>query len=521
MHEGLIQLQIALHPFRQRIRLLLIERYACWGAAIAGLLALFLIILDHLTRWYITSEGLLGLALLGAMIGAVMALVRPLSPMAVAATIEQRHNLKERASTTLALHADAHADPAFRDAITADALTALGDITPRALFAPQWARRHALAGGAWMVAIILFLLPVIPWFQSPAAEVERLAMREAGKTLQEQAKQMRQDPQMEHNNTAKQVIRNMQKLGVELEKQRLPRREAMVRMHQLEEQLTKLDQSLAKQEREAVKPAADAARKAAEAAKQAAAKNGKTAAQAKARAQQLEKVASSLQAGDMPSAMAELQQLGEDLQTAELTPEEQQSLAKALQQMAKAAPKTSAANQAKQLQQAANALSKCNKPGQCKGGQCMAKLGKPGNCNGRKCAGRKAAVANARAGMSGNCKNGGMCNNPGGTPGTGRGTGPGMVNTANRPTPREPGAGFDAMRQQAQLDKNAPIYAIDTKGAPDAADRTKVPYYEVYPAYKKSAEHAMRSEDIPLAERQRVKDYFDALDPASQGARGE
>jgi len=58
--------------------------------------------------------------------------------------------------------------------------------------------------------------------------------------------------------------------------------------------------------------------------------------------------------------------------------------------------------------------------------------------------------------------------------------------------------------------------SIDTHGVPGQSDRTHVPYYEVYTDYRKSAEHAMDSEQIPPGARQRVKDYFEALDPKKQ-----
>lgn len=531
MHDGLIQLHTRLHPFRQRIRLLLAERYACWGVAVTGGVAMLLVLIDLLTVWYVTPAALLGLVALGVLAGVVAALVRPLPPMAIAATVEQRRNLKERASTALALHGDPHADAAFRDAITADALTALEPLTPRELFPLRLTRRHLIATGAWVVVVALLLVPALPWFKSPQQQAERLALREAGKILQQQAKQMQQDPQVQQDKTAKQVARNMQKLGIELEKQRIPRREALMRMHKLEEELAKLEHDLAAKEQAALKPAAAAARKAAEVAKQQgkSAKSAKAAAEAKARQQRLEQIAANLEAGNLPAAMDELQQLGEELQQAELSDAERKALAEALEKLAQAAPTTTAASQASTLKQAAKSMSQHSKPGQCKSGQCLAKLSsgkcKSGNCSGN----AKNAVASARKGMSGQGQGQGQGQaqgqgqgqgqgqsmSSGGMPGGSPGGGPGMINQSDRPSERLNGVGVDPQRQQAAMNSDAQAYAIDVRGAPDQLDRTNVPYYEVYSDYRKSAEQAIRTEEIPLTERQRVKDYFDALDPAS------
>lgn len=53
--------------------------------------------------------------------------------------------------------------------------------------------------------------------------------------------------------------------------------------------------------------------------------------------------------------------------------------------------------------------------------------------------------------------------------------------------------------------------AGETKGAPDAAGPSSVPYYEVYSDYKKSAEKALTKEEVPPAYRKPVKDYFESL----------
>ncbi len=57
-------------------------------------------------------------------------------------------------------------------------------------------------------------------------------------------------------------------------------------------------------------------------------------------------------------------------------------------------------------------------------------------------------------------------------------------------------------------------YSIDVRGGPDSTTQTNVPYYDVYQDYRRSAEQAVGGEQYPPDERRRVKDYFDALDPA-------
>jgi hypothetical protein len=51
----------------------------------------------------------------------------------------------------------------------------------------------------------------------------------------------------------------------------------------------------------------------------------------------------------------------------------------------------------------------------------------------------------------------------------------------------------------------------ETKGAPDDAGPSSVPYYEVLPDYQKAKEKALAKEEVPPAYRKRVTDYFDSL----------
>ena len=57
------------------------------------------------------------------------------------------------------------------------------------------------------------------------------------------------------------------------------------------------------------------------------------------------------------------------------------------------------------------------------------------------------------------------------------------------------------------------------KGEPKNGQSSKVPYYDYYTEYHDTAENAMNNEEIPPVERQKVKSYFDALDPGSTSAK--
>lgn len=67
-------------------------------------------------------------------------------------------------------------------------------------------------------------------------------------------------------------------------------------------------------------------------------------------------------------------------------------------------------------------------------------------------------------------------------------------------------------KSSTKVGKEGIIFSAgETKGAPDKAGASSVPYYEVYSDYKKSAEKALSKEEVPPAYRKPVKDYFESL----------
>lgn len=53
-------------------------------------------------------------------------------------------------------------------------------------------------------------------------------------------------------------------------------------------------------------------------------------------------------------------------------------------------------------------------------------------------------------------------------------------------------------------------------GAPDAPGDAKVPYYRVYSDYSKAAEDALGRDEVPGPYRDRVKTYFESLNPGGK-----
>jgi len=68
-----------------------------------------------------------------------------------------------------------------------------------------------------------------------------------------------------------------------------------------------------------------------------------------------------------------------------------------------------------------------------------------------------------------------------------------------------------SVKAPSQIGEKGAVTRLEVEGAPDPNATSNVPYYDIYPEYRKAAEKALSREDIPVSERKRVRDYFDAL----------
>ena len=96
----------------------------------------------------------------------------------------------------------------------------------------------------------------------------------------------------------------------------------------------------------------------------------------------------------------------------------------------------------------------------------------------------------------------------------GVGSGPGAVNMQNPGQPLNPG--LYGTRENTRIDPSKASVSIDTnlRGDPNRHEQSSVPYYDVYPEYRNRAESAVNSDQVPVSEKRRVKEYFGALDPS-------
>jgi hypothetical protein len=530
--------QSSFGAFRQRILRLFTERMICWGVACAAGVGVMLVGADLLTIWYVTPEGLAALALAGGIGGALVARWRRPGDPAIARTIERAAPLQDRVSMAVEVPAQA-VEPELGALITEDAAAHLGALSPETLFPRRVTRPLTLALAGWGLVAVLCLVPELVGRLSPEKRQERAAERRAGETLQLVAHKLSTGPTAAKDPQRRVAVRKLKKLGAEMVRHRLPRKEAMKRLNAVRAELAKaqeaLPQELSEPERRQLaqelgallknRPAAETA--AAQQAREALAAGkpitelSQAARDALAREGHLQRATEASAGGNLPQAARELSAAG--VSAEELSAFAQTHLSAAELQAAQSGLEATL----QQMNGEAAACPTCGDPtgacaqaGQCQGGQSQANAGNSGQTGQPSGAGGQGHQPGAGT------QPGNQAGGQSGTPGSGQHTAQGTTPGTGGPEGEGPGAGHmgDAHarvpatlrreRTASAMDRGRSLVIMGNGPRGEGMTTTSaVPYYEVYLEYQKRAEHAFADERIPADDRQRVKAYFDALNP--------
>jgi len=532
-------LQRRLTPLRRRARLLVAERWALLGGMAGVGVGLVLVGLDHFALLAVAWLHLGAVVLLGMGAGWLLGFLRPPTVFQVARAAEHRLALKERLSSAVSLAGLAPEQPLVA-VLVDDAARHLGQMRPSRLFPRRCGRRGQAFLGMLVLLAAAVVLPQLPCLQSPATRQERAQLRRQGArlvTLAQSVRPHRLPP--DARKLVQQITLNMQRLGKDMQRGRLSRKQALLRLHRLEKQVQQARQQLSPSAARSPETAASQLRAAqARLTEQRLAqrdqvlaklglKEGKlpagtrqlTPEQAKALsrlaqslsrspsqqlldipADLLSTLAELMAKGDMQEALKILNRLARKMQDRgtleKLTPEEMKRLAQELRELAQALRGTDLDQLAKELLELAQALERGDLK-VCEGcGGRLLGLGLGGRCAG----------LSALAGL--------------GYIGPDQGTGVYRNlphNIYRGPATRIATKHYDT-QIPGQIGPRGGAYSSSeqTLGAPDATSKSQVPYYQVYSGYARAAESALDREEVPGPYRERVRTYFQSLQPESR-----
>ncbi|MCS6778020.1 MAG: hypothetical protein RMJ43_10865 [Chloroherpetonaceae bacterium] len=526
----------------RRIRIQIFLNHTAPVLCITVAVALLAIAMDTLglpmLPWPILAGIVLVIGLSGA---AIAALVRPLPPLQVARIVEHRAGLQERLSSALAFTGHATRQAAlFYAAQRADAER----------HAAQLNLRHVLPLSLpkifWPGALSLLLLSLTtplqrhPFFQSPQQKQEAVEVRQQGTTLLRLADATEQQASRAHLARARRAAQETRRLGASMRRNQLSRKEALVRMRALTEQIARAHRQAAQQaSSRSLERAADTFRKSLE----------QTQAEIRASRQQfsgsardlsdtLTQMHRALQAQNPQAMQQTMNHLADLMQTGRLAGAQQQMLQQALQALAGSLNNTGMPDAVRQLQ----ALARQLRPPQDLSpetqtllasqmrqiGQCMGRCPNPGTAQAEAAALKQlldgVAMSRMQLGMgvarsapdrstelvAQQARRG--VGSSSARPGRGHGIGSGSTQTAGQPQQERSSRTGPLARISGKRSGIAPDLQVVTSGTSGDA-RARIPYYQAYLSSRQSAEAVMDREAIPAAYREQVRAYFESIRP--------
>lgn len=350
-HEQVLHSKVG--ALRTRIRLLLAQQGMCIGLTYAALSGLALVAATRLQWWTDAVDYLWALLLMGAITGLLIGWSRRITSLVAAQIADERAGLKERLSTAVELSAFAERSEVAHAQI-ADA--AQHAETLKASQVIRWSpppqlKWLALAGIVLAGAVFL---PDLPVFQSTQEKLDREAMRAQGEKIQRVAKAIEQQAKKkkgedENQAIVRRIAHNMKQLGKDQEKNRISKKQAMLKLNELAKQLKESEEKMGPKAQKTLDTVAAELQQAAQSQLD---RNNPEAAKA------LKKMAESLGKRDFDAAKRQLEELARKMQAGQMSREEMENAADMLRQMAEAAQGSNLDQASKEMKEAAKHLSK-------------------------------------------------------------------------------------------------------------------------------------------------------------------
>lgn len=275
-------------------------------------------------------------------------------------------------------------------ALVNDATNRAGQLDPRAVYPLKFGKAQKVLAGVVVVFIGSFFLPNLPYFLPKEDQMDaKKTLPETGKKLQAIAKEINDDKKIKETDESKKFAKKLQALGQRIERARMGKKEAMVEMAQLREQIAKAAKNPQKPFQSPQNPDAGLG-------------------QEQMQTDEGKKMQEQLKKGELEKAAKELEKLADKIEKNEMTQQERDKAAHDLQKAAEALRRQGGQqneDMARKLEEAAKAL---KQPNQGQNGQQnqdkknqQGQNGKDGQKNGQKNGQQDQQKQNGQQGQNG------------------------------------------------------------------------------------------------------------------------
>ena len=233
-------LELQIRTLRRRVRWLLVERGAFFGAAagsgLSAVIAALSCRFDVLINYGLWSA----VVAAGTAVGAIWGLVRPLDDLALAITTDRRANLRERLSTALVLNRKTVVTHSVLEetasAVIKDAVEHVSKLPANQVFPHKFGLPHALFGIAVLLLAAAVVLPVSPAFQSETRRAEVRVMKQQAAKLTKIAKQISREAPRDQKELRRLAAR-LQDFALKMQSGRMSKKQAMLKSVHLTKQI--------------------------------------------------------------------------------------------------------------------------------------------------------------------------------------------------------------------------------------------------------------------------------------------
>jgi hypothetical protein len=543
------EFSLVLIKFKKRIKLILTEKAITQSLFFCGIFACSLLIIDLLTEHFITPMILLVIAVIGILIGVIIVLFRKITELEVAVAIEKYIDSDNSISTAATFN---NIESDFYHPIHEKAISDLNNLQSDKLFRLSWRKNHLYAIIVWAMVFLLYFIPEIPWFLTTSQRSDRELVHITGITLKQKAAEIEKAPEAEKYPDLKKVAKQMRTLGKKMERRRISKKEAMKELNKIENKLNEVGQKITaeefKKDSEAMKSAGkvlkemlekkmtslrehagkvnDAIKKGADEKKLS--PEDKLAKEIEERMQEISEM---LQNADMEGLSEQLQAAGDEMQQGEMSESEKKEMAEALRKLENELKKMSSEDISKALKEAAKQLENDKKNGTKGAGQSLKNAGgkvKWRMANGKGSGksikqmmkgggseeGKSSLNGNKQGNQSGKSGKNGTNSANNGSPGPNNSGKHGTLTGKNNGSKTGNIDGSGELKIDYSNASMSVTIPSKIKGKPGKTTNSKVPYYEYYGEYKQRADSAVDSDEIPAANKEMVKSYFETLNPA-------
>jgi hypothetical protein len=348
-HEQLLLARVG--ALRTRIRLLLAQQGACVGLTYATVGGLLLVACTRFQWWTDAIDYLWALLLLGAVTGILVGWTRHITPLVAAQIADERAGLKERLSTAVELSGNQNRSE-IATAQIADAAQHASGMQPSRVLPWRVPRQWRFLAAAAAVLLAAIFLPELPVFHTPQDRIDRAEMQNTGAKIQQVAKEMEKKARKRQDDKNSEILhriaREMKQLGKDQERNRISKKQAMLRMNDLQKQVKEAESQPGSGNSQ--KSMDKVARELRDAAKRQAQRGNPEAQQA------LNRMADNMEKRDFDGAKKQLEELAQKMQSGKLSADEAGKAAETLQQMAQSMEGSNMQNASKQMKDAAKQL---------------------------------------------------------------------------------------------------------------------------------------------------------------------